>query len=89
MSMPVVTVSVTEFKAKCVSLFNDLEGHKISKIIVTRRGRPVAELKPPARELPSLYGAHAGSVEIAGDYDLTRPTFADETFDAETGVLHR
>lgn len=86
--MPVVTVSVTEFKAKCVSLFKDLERRKVSKIIVTRRGRPVAELKPPVGDLPSLFGAHAGSVEIVGDYDLTSPTFEDAAFDAERGSLH-
>lgn len=89
MSMPVVTVSVTEFKAKCLSLFDDLEDRRVSKIVVTRHGRPVAELNPPARDLPPLFGAQAGSVEIIDGYDLTQPTFQDESFDADGGVLHR
>ncbi len=89
MPMPVITVSVNEFKAKCLALFDDLEDRRVSKIIVTRRGRPVAELNPPARALPPLFGAHPGSVEVVDGYDLTRPTFEDEAFDAEGGVLHR
>lgn len=89
MGLPVVTVSVTEFKAKCLSLFDDLEDHRIAKIVVTRHGRPVAELNPPDRTLSPLFGAHPGSVEVVGDYDLTQPTFDDDAFDAGSGILHR
>ncbi|ALG71548.1 hypothetical protein VY88_00530 [Azospirillum thiophilum] len=89
MSLPVVTVSVTEFKAKCLSLFDDLEDRRVGKIVVTRHGRPVAELNPPDRTLPPLFGAHPGSAAVVGDYDLTRPTSEDEIFDAEGGILHR
>lgn len=89
MGLPVVTVSVTEFKAKCLSLFDDLEDHRVAKIVVTRHGRPVAELNPPDRTLSPLFGAHPGSVEVVGGYDLTQPTFDDDAFDAESGILHR
>ncbi|PWC34417.1 hypothetical protein TSO352_16855 [Azospirillum sp. TSO35-2] len=89
MGLPVVTVSVTEFKAKCLSLFDDLEDRRVAKIVVTRHGRPVAELNPPDRELPPLFGAHPGSAMVVGDYDLTQPTFEDDVFDAERGILHR
>ncbi len=89
MTMPVITVTVTEFKAKCLTLFDDLEDRRVSKIIVTRHGHPVAELNPTSRRLPALFGAHPGSAEVVGGYDLTQPTFDDEPFDADAGLLHR
>ncbi len=85
MPAPVVTMNVTDFKAKCLALFDDLEGHKVAKVIVTRHGRPVAALTPPVRDWPSLHGAQAGSGHVVGDYDLTQPTFATDEFDAERG----
>jgi antitoxin (DNA-binding transcriptional repressor) of toxin-antitoxin stability system len=82
----VVTISVTEFKAKCLALFDDLEGHKVAKVVVTRHGKPVAELTPPVTDMPSLFGAHRDSVSILGDADLTQPTFDEDEFDAEAGT---
>ena len=84
----VVTIGVTEFKAKCLALFSALEGRKISRVIVLKRGKPVAELLPPATELPSLWGAHPGSVRVAPGVDLTEPAL-DELLDAERGILSR
>jgi hypothetical protein len=84
----VLTVSATEFKARCLSIFKDLEARRVSRVLVTRRGRPVAELTPPRTELPTLWGAHRGSVEVAAGVDLTAPV-VDEAFDAAAGILHR
>ena len=84
----VITISATEFKAKCLSLFDQLEGRKISRVVITRRGQPVGELTAPASERPSLWGAHRGSVWIAPGVDLTEPA-CDEPWDAERGILHR
>jgi antitoxin (DNA-binding transcriptional repressor) of toxin-antitoxin stability system len=89
MSDAVVTISVTEFKAKCLSLFDDLERHKVAKVIVTRRGRPVGELTPPQRRHSPLHGAGRGSVTISPGVDLTAPTFDEDEFDSLTGRLHR
>jgi antitoxin (DNA-binding transcriptional repressor) of toxin-antitoxin stability system len=89
MGVSVVTLSVTEFKAKCLALFDQLESRKVDKVIVTRRGKAVAELAPPAAALPPLHGAHRGSVVVPDGVDLTAPTFADDEFDAERGILHR
>jgi hypothetical protein len=38
--------------------------------------------------LPTLWGAHRGSVEVEAGADLTAPTL-DEALDAASGVLHR
>jgi hypothetical protein len=84
----VLRVSATEFKARCLAIFRALEARRIGRVPVTRRGSPVAELTPPRTELPTLWGAHRGSVEVAPEIDLTAPVL-DETLDAAAGVLHR
>ena len=45
-------VSVTEFKAKCLAVFDQLEQRKIKRVIVTRRGTPVAEIGPVKAKVP-------------------------------------
>lgn len=88
MNDTVVTISATEFKARCLSLFKALEARKLSRVVVTRHGKPVAELVPPQAAVPSLWGAHRGSVKVAPGVDLTEPVL-DEPLDAEAGILHR
>lgn len=84
----VLRVSASEFKARCLAIFRDLEARRVGRVLVTRRGRPVAELTPPRAPLPTLWGAHRGSVEVEGGTDLTAPVL-DEALDAAAGVLHR
>jgi len=84
----VLRISATEFKARCLAIFKDLEARRIARVLVTRRGRPVAELTPPRTMLPTLWGAHRGSVEVMPGADLTEPV-VDEALDAAEGVLHR
>jgi hypothetical protein len=79
----VLQVSATEFTARCLAIFKDLEARRIGRVLVTRRGRPVAELTPPRTVLPTLWGAHRGPVEVAPGVDLTAPV--DETLDAAVG----
>lgn len=64
-------ISVTEFKAKCLALMDqiDKEGGTVT---VTKRGRPLATLGPVKRKrFRSSEGAWAGKVRIAGDLDET------------------
>jgi antitoxin (DNA-binding transcriptional repressor) of toxin-antitoxin stability system len=84
----VLEVSATEFKARCLAIFKDLEARRVSRVLVTRRGRPVAELTPPRTRLPTLWGAHRDSVRVEPGIDLTAPV-VDEELDAAAGVLHR
>jgi hypothetical protein len=72
----VLQMSATAFKARCLAIFKDLEARRIRRVLVMRRGRPVAELTPPRTELPTLWGAHRGSVEVALGTDLTASTAA-------------
>ncbi|MFI4988986.1 MAG: type II toxin-antitoxin system Phd/YefM family antitoxin [Alphaproteobacteria bacterium] len=84
-----VTISVSEFKARCLKLFDALEKRKIDRVIVTRHGKPVGELVPPELKLKPLHGAMRGSVKFAPGVDLTAPTLDEKELDAARGVLHR
>ncbi len=60
-------VSATEFKAKCLSLLDDIE-QKGTAITVTRRGRPVAVVGPVSKEAwRSPRDSWAGKAKIVGD----------------------
>jgi hypothetical protein len=88
MSETVLRISASEFKARCLAIFNDLAGRRLDRVVVTRRGRPVAELTPPRAEVADPWGAHRGSVSVPPGVDLTAPTL-EEALDAEAGILHR
>ena len=56
-----------EFKAKCLSLMDQVKEHKIP-IIITKRGIPIAKLTPiEEKPTPKLFGYLKNSVNIKGD----------------------
>ena len=58
------TISVTEFKAKCLSLLDGV-GKNGGSITVTKRGRPLAKVVPAPKEgWKSLKGAWAGQFSV-------------------------
>ena len=60
-------ISATEFKAKCLSILDEIE-QRGEPITVTRRGRPVAILGPPKRGVWKSPGnSWAGKAQIVGD----------------------
>lgn len=60
-------MSATEFKAKCLSVLDEVEKNG-NTVTVTKRGRPVAMVKrAPKARWKSLEGSWAGKVEIVGD----------------------
>jgi prevent-host-death family protein len=84
------TISASEFKAKCLNILDRLAGHELDRVVITKRGRPVAVLVPPEQQADAvrgIYGFMRGSVIIADDVDLTAPVL-DEPFTAENGDLH-
>lgn len=84
-----LTVSASVFKARCLELFKVLEARKLTRVTVTRRGKPVAELVPPRTAGPRpLWGCMKGTGHIPDGVDLTEPA-VDEPLDAELGILHR
>jgi hypothetical protein len=86
--VPEIRLSVTEFKAKCLAVFDQLEQRKIKRVVVTRRGKPVVEIGLVKAKVPSLWGCNRGKIWIDPKVDLTQPV-SDEPWDAELGILHR
>ena len=60
-------MQASEFKAKCLALMDEV-ARTGKTIVVTKNGKPVAELRPhrPPRA-KSLIGLHKGRIEIKGD----------------------
>ncbi len=59
-------IKASEFKAKCLAVLDEVERTRRS-VVITKRGKPVAELvphKPPSR---NLLGIFKGKMEIVGD----------------------
>ena len=73
-------VSASEFKAKCLELFDRLSGRELDCIEVTKRGRVVAVVRPPeasAEAVERLHGFQRGSVTAPADFDWTAPVLAE------------
>ena len=83
-------ISATEFKAKCLDLLDQVGTRQVGPIGITKRGKIVAVLVPPAspeEAVQGLYGFLRGSVVVPDGVDLTAPVL-DEPLDAENGSLH-
>jgi prevent-host-death family protein len=61
------TIQASLFKAKCLALMDQV-ARTGETIVVTKNGKPVAELRPhrPPRA-KSLIGLHKGQIDIRGD----------------------
>lgn len=58
------TISATEFKAKCLSIFDQLDS---DGIIVEKRGKPVAKITPIRTAKNDWIGSMKGKIKIHGD----------------------
>jgi prevent-host-death family protein len=59
-------IKASEFKAKCLALMDEVE-RTGTGVVITKRGKPVAELVPSRRHKPHPYGIWKDSVTITGD----------------------
>ena len=69
MKHPERTITVTEFKAKCLQLLDNLDSQGL---IVTKRGRPVARVLPVS--LPAnadVVGSMRDKIRVKGDLFTT------------------
>jgi len=85
------TMTASEFKAKCLEIFDRLVSHELERVIITKHGRVVGVLTPPqsgTSDSAALFGSMRDSVLVSVGVDLTAPAL-DEPFDAEQGHLHR
>lgn len=61
------TIQASKFKAKCLALMDQV-ARTGETILVTKNGRPVAELRPHrGARAKSLIGLHKGQGRIRGD----------------------
>jgi len=82
------SVSVTEFKAKCLELFDRLREREVDQIAVTTRGRVVAVVRAPepaAETISRLHGWQRGSVTLPPDLDLTAAILDEPWMDRGRG----
>ena len=68
------TMKASECKAKFLGVLDDVAS-KHERVIVTKNGRPIAEIVPFVDRSKSIIGALKGSVTIMGDLD--EPTGGD------------
>ena len=83
-------IAASEFKAKCLDLMDQLAARKLDRIVVTKRGRPVAVLTPPPTPeeiADAFFGFMKGSVGAPEDFDFTAPVL-DEPINAAEGRLY-
>ena len=60
------SINASEFKAKCLALFDEI-AEKGTSYLVLKRGKPVARVVPAVCEDEHAQDALQGSVEILGD----------------------
>lgn len=85
------TYGASDFKANCLAILDRLARHDLDKVTITKRGRPVAILMPPAvmaDAVSSLHGFMSGSVAVAEGVDLLAP-IVDEPLSAAEGHIHQ
>jgi prevent-host-death family protein len=62
------TMKASECKAKFLGVLDDVAA-KHERVIVTKNGRPVAEIIPFVEKPKTLLGAMKGSIKILGDIE--------------------
>jgi len=60
------TVKASEFKAKCLQIMDEV-AESGNVIVITKNGRPVAQLAPVVSRASTLAGRHKGEINIVGD----------------------
>lgn len=60
------TIKASEFKAKCLRLMDEVAESGIP-LVITKNGKPVAQLGPVIVRPSTLAGAHSGKIRILGD----------------------
>ncbi len=60
------TIKASEFKAKCLALMDEVQRTGVP-VVVTKNGKPVAELGPHRPRAKNVRGVWKGHVTIKGD----------------------
>jgi prevent-host-death family protein len=62
------TIAAGEFKAKCLAIMDEVQARK-TKFVITKNGKPVAQMIPVEEIEDSLFGFYAGKLAISGDIE--------------------
>jgi prevent-host-death family protein len=62
------TMKASECKAKFLGVLDEVASTH-ERVIVTKNGKPVAEIVPFVRKPSTLFGAMKGSIKVLGDLD--------------------
>ena len=85
-----LTISVSEFKAKCLDIMKRLGEHRLRKVVVTRRGKPLAvvtQADAGKASFAELHGSMKGKTVIPQGMDIVGPIF-EGAMNAEKGILY-
>ena len=58
------TISASEFKAKCLQIFDTLD---VNGIVIKKRGKPIAKVTPIRTDDFEIIGCLEGEIQIHGD----------------------
>lgn len=62
------TISAAEFKARCLTLMDDVQATR-EPVVITKRGKPVAKLVPAQSGGDEFIGRLKGTIEVVGDIE--------------------
>ena len=62
------TIAAGAFKAKCLAIMDEVQARK-TKFVITKNGRPVAQMIPVEEVEDGLFGFYAGKLAISGDIE--------------------
>jgi len=71
------TIAAGEFKARCLSLMDDVQRTR-QTVVITKRGKPVAKLVPVPAAKDDFIGRLKGKIRIVGD--IESPVVPPETW---------
>jgi prevent-host-death family protein len=78
--MTMKTISAAKIKAGCLKISDEVKARR-GPILITKKGKPVAQLVPVEEPARDVFGCLAGDLEIAGD--VTGPVIAPSAWKAQ------
>jgi prevent-host-death family protein len=75
--MGMKTIAAGEFKARCLSLMDDVQRTR-EAVVITKRGKPVAKRVPVPADKDGFIGRLKGKIRIVGD--IESPAVPPETW---------